>query len=91
MSPAQCNLGDCYYKGIGVAKDYEKAMLWFRQGAEVDHPYSLYSLGFCYEKGQGTEADRGTALYYYRRAAALGSASGKKALERLEGSAPAGE
>ena len=34
---AQHNLGNHYYEGVGVEKDYEKAMKWYRRAAENGH------------------------------------------------------
>ena len=32
-APAQCNLGDCYFKGQGTRQNYEKAVYWFKKSA----------------------------------------------------------
>ena len=34
---AQLNLGVCYDNGIGVAKDFEEAVKWYRQAADQGH------------------------------------------------------
>lgn len=31
---AQCGLGVCYDSGVGVAKDFTQAVIWFRKAAE---------------------------------------------------------
>jgi len=33
-APAQCNLGDAYYFGNGVAKDQVEGVKWYRKAAE---------------------------------------------------------
>ena len=34
---AQNNLGNCYYNGEGVTKDYAEAVRWYRKAAEQGH------------------------------------------------------
>ncbi len=41
---ATVNLGHCYYIGIGVKKDEERAMHWYQVGAEQDDKWALYYL-----------------------------------------------
>ncbi|KAL7982082.1 hypothetical protein Chor_001139 [Crotalus horridus] len=41
---AQHIVGQRYLKGIGVEKNEEKAMQWFKQAAEKGHPHSSFNL-----------------------------------------------
>ena len=34
--PAQNEVGDCYYYGIGVSQDFSQALLWFEKAAQQD-------------------------------------------------------
>ena len=54
---AQCSLGYCYNKGLGVAVDYEEAVKWYRKSAEQGNADAQCSLGYCYEKGHGVAVD----------------------------------
>ena len=80
-----CNLGFCYYQGIGVEENDEEAVKWFAKAAERGQPRALFLLGECYEEGNGVKADLNKAKEYYQRAADRGYQSAQKALKRLEG------
>ena len=45
-SDAQRRLGDCFYNGIGVNVDYQKAAFWYEKVAEKDERVK-YHLGVC--------------------------------------------
>ncbi len=66
---AQYVLGDCYYKGEGVAKDYAEAVKWYRKAAERDHVPAQHNLGVCYANGEGVSQDYNEAVNWYRKAA----------------------
>jgi hypothetical protein len=65
---AQWELGEAYYKGDGVPRDYAEALGWFRKAADQSYLYAILSLGDMYERGEGVPADRAEALRYYFRA-----------------------
>ena len=48
VADAQCNLGVCYEKGEGVAKNYTEAVKWYRKSAEQGVAKAQYNLGLCY-------------------------------------------
>lgn len=54
-SDAQCNLGVCYENGIGVAKDSDEAIKWYRKAAaEKNHDKAAqYALGAICKSGTG--------------------------------------
>ncbi|MAF96509.1 MAG: hypothetical protein CMM60_12240 [Rhodospirillaceae bacterium] len=54
---AQFNLGLMYYKGRGTARDYTKAVHWWRRAAEQDFAEALNNLGMMYGNGQGVAQD----------------------------------
>ena len=66
--PAQCNLGFCYYQGIGVEEDNDQAFHWFEKAAAQGYPRALQLLGECYENGYGVEQDEAKAAQLYRQA-----------------------
>jgi hypothetical protein len=65
----QFNLGRCYYKGKGVAKDEAEAVKWYRKAAEQNLAVAQYNLGIRYYKGQGVAKDEAEAVKWYRKAA----------------------
>ncbi len=42
---AQYRLGNMYVKGVGVPKDFSKAIAWFRQAARQNHAGAQLKLG----------------------------------------------
>ena len=50
---SQVELGRCYEKGQGVAKDQVEAAKWYRKAAEQNFARAQNNLGVCYEKGEG--------------------------------------
>ena len=85
---AICNLGYCYYTGIGVAEDEAEAVKWFQRAADHGQPRALFLLGECYEEGNGVTADLERAKEFYQKAAGKGYQSAKEALQRLSGAGP---
>ena len=43
---AQCNIGFCYRRGLGVKKDSCKAVEWYRMAAEQGHARAQNNLGY---------------------------------------------
>jgi len=60
--------GMLFYKGIGVEKDFKKAVLWFRRAAEKGHAVAQYNLGIMTYLGQGVDQDYRQAAEWFRRA-----------------------
>ena len=69
---AQNNLGYMYLNGIGVEKDYARALKWYRKSALQGVPEAQHSLGFIYAEGLGTAPVSAIALKWYRLAAEQG-------------------
>jgi TPR repeat protein len=74
---AQFNLGDCYHKGRGVAKDEAEAVEWYRKAAEQGHCVAQNNLGVCYHGGTGVDKDEAEAVEWYRKAAEQGHSNGQ--------------
>lgn len=68
----QKELGDLYYKGNGVAKDYTEAEKWYRLSAEQGYAPGQFEMGLCNETKNGAEA-----VKWYRLAAEQGYAPGQ--------------
>lgn len=65
-------LGEIYYGGLGVSKDDDKALLWFRKAAEGGNIYGMLNIGNMYLRGEGTDKDDKAALSWLRRSAEMG-------------------
>ncbi|MBR1688336.1 MAG: SEL1-like repeat protein [Prevotella sp.] len=80
---SQCELGICYYRGDkGVAKDYVKAVEWFRRAANNSSSDGGGEewLGFCYYYGYGVTKDYTLGVKWHRAAAVKGRRGGQRNL-----------
>jgi len=69
---AEFFLGRHYADGLGVPKDYVKAVTYLRQSASQEYAPAQTSLGSCYAHGLGVKQDYVEAIRWYRKAAAQG-------------------
>ena len=69
---AQFALGDAYFFGKGVPKDYAEAVKWWRKAAEQGHDFAQHSLGGMYYMGRGVPQDYAEAAKCFRKAAERG-------------------
>lgn len=69
---AQYKLGEMYFAGLGVAKDYAKARFWYLKAAQQGVIEAQFNLGDLYGKGLGTPKDHVKASNWYRLAADQG-------------------
>lgn len=74
---AQYQLGECYYNGNGVRKDFFAAADWYRKAAEQGHADAQFMFGRCCYHGEGISKDYGVAFEYYRKAAEQDHAKGQ--------------
>ena len=68
----QYEMGNKYYGGTGVARDYSEAVKWYRMAAEQGDANAQYSLGLMYAKGQGVGTDEAEADMWFGLAASQG-------------------
>ncbi|MFQ5672316.1 MAG: tetratricopeptide repeat protein, partial [Nitrospinales bacterium] len=54
---AQNALGLMYELGLGVQKDYQQAVKWYRLAAEQGVAWAQFNLGLMYHEGQGVQQD----------------------------------
>lgn len=71
-SDSQFNLGLMYEQGIGVGKDEQQAVVWYRKAAEQGNAFAQYNLAVLYENGRGTAVDFALANEWYRKASLQG-------------------
>jgi TPR repeat protein len=73
---AQAKLGYIYDQ----SNDDEKAVLWYREAAQQNHPDGEFGLGEMYAKGEGVDQDFEIAVEMYMRAAVNGHAQARRVL-----------
>ena len=67
---AQLNLGNMYYKGLGVTQDYAEAMKWYSKAAEQGNAEAQLDVGVMFKEGQGVQQDFVSAHMWMSLAAA---------------------
>ena len=67
-------LGNRYYRGLGVAQNYDQALLWYRKSAGQGFAAAQNQLGTMYQHKWGVERDYKIAAAYYKSAANQGYA-----------------
>ena len=68
---AMLNLGIFYEEGVGVGRNFSKALEWYQKAAEAGEGDGYMRVGRCYEVGLGAAADMGKAVAAFEQAAAL--------------------
>ncbi len=69
---AQNELGEMYFAGDVIERDYSHAVYWFREAFEQNYPAAIYNLGVCYRDGLGAEKNEAVAQSLFRQAENLG-------------------
>ena len=77
-------LGDTYYFGKNVLRDYDKARQEYERAAALGHAEAQYSLGVMCHSGKGVPQDYDKARQWYEKAAAQGHEEAQKALNALK-------
>ncbi len=72
-SSAMYSLGDMYFSGKYVDKDYTKSMEWYQKAADAGNINAKAALGLFYRMGLGVEANYVKAKEFFEQAAAAGS------------------
>lgn len=65
-------LGFLYREGIGVEKNYNKALQYFISAALEGDSFAEYNLGYMFSRGLGVKKDPEKALHYYKTASRKG-------------------
>ena len=87
-SAAQLSLGNHYYVGQGVAKDYVQAVNWFRKAAEQGSAHAQYVVGLCYAMGRGVKKDDIEAHAFYSLAAPASPTAAQNLAKLEKGMSP---
>lgn len=78
---AAFNLGILYEDGLGVPRDIERAMAYYRRGALLGSPKAMFRAGVMYWLGApGVAADRSEGRRYLSMAAAAGDSEAQRYL-----------
>ena len=64
-------MGQRYYRGKGIRKDYAQALAWYEKAAQKNHPGAIFKMGSMYAMGRGTEADPAKAIEWYEKGSDL--------------------
>jgi TPR repeat protein len=72
--PAMLNMGQYYYYGTGVVKNYVTARQWLTKAATKNNVTAMLLLGDMYGEGLGIKRDTVKALEWIKKAAEKGSA-----------------
>lgn len=65
---AQNTVGNFYYLGLGVERDYEEAARWYLRAAKKNEGAALLNLGILHKHGFGVKQDVVKAFAYFRLA-----------------------
>ena len=74
---AMAELGQWYWLGEEIRKDYKESFKWYKKAAKKGHALSQARLGQHYVLGRGVKKDYGKSLKYFRQSADSGSKEGQ--------------
>lgn len=77
-SGVQSALGEAYYFGLGVHRNFRDAFEWWEKAASQGDATAQCSLGWMYLHGLGVPRDSNRAAEWYRKAASQGCKSGRR-------------
>ena len=80
---AQFEVARCYQNGIGVEKNAENAVVWYKKAAEQGNAEAQCALGKCYYQAFGVEKNEKEARRWYEAAATQGNATAQYMIGRL--------
>ncbi|MEO5332447.1 MAG: sel1 repeat family protein [Magnetococcus sp. YQC-5] len=66
---AQLNLGAMYYYGLGVPKNYSKALFWYRKAAHHGEALAQFKLGVMLAEGLGIARNQAASVQWFRQVA----------------------
>lgn len=76
-------IGEVYYYGDGVSKDFSKALKWYKKSADLGFPDAQFSLGIMYENGEGVSENIKEAAKFYYLSAKQGNQNAREAIVNL--------
>lgn len=85
---AQYYLGELYWHGLGIDKDRQLAIEWYRKAADQGHAGAQYWLGYIYASDKQDAMNSSRAIAWFEKAATAGH---KQALAELEAAVARGD
>ena len=82
---AQYNLGQMKRNGLGVPKNYEQALYWYRKASAKGDPDAQYNLGLMHYLGHGVKKDPFSAVGWFKKAANQGNVNAQSNLGAMYG------
>jgi hypothetical protein len=76
-------MGDLYFKGNGVFRNYTTARRWYARSCRLGDEQAAFNLGYLYLHGLGVEKGLDAARRHYAIAAQAGIWQAQAALETL--------
>jgi TPR repeat protein len=80
---AMLTVGALYEQGIGVPRNFTRALEWYEKAAFAGDKEGYFRMGNCHEIGMGTVADMAKAIAAFETAAGMGSASARHKMASL--------
>lgn len=80
---AENYLGVHYYMGLGVRRDYAKALHWYESAARKGYPSAQRHYGDMFYSGYGTQRDYYKAFIWYFAASQQGNEDAKLKLDSI--------
>lgn len=77
---AQATLGQMYYRGEGVPKDFARAFKWTQRAAVQRHAGAQLALALMYARGDGVRRDPANAFVWAKKAAENGDATAQRVI-----------
>lgn len=71
---AQYKVGDHYYHGLGIPRNFVEAVKWYKKSAEQGNAWGENNLAVCYANGRGVPKNEKEAFHWYTIAAKQGHA-----------------
>ncbi|KAG0306103.1 hypothetical protein BGZ98_002967 [Dissophora globulifera] len=66
-------LGEIYYDGYGVKKDYKKSMEWYLKASDTGNSDAMFNIGLMYQNGYGVEQNYAKAMEWFLKASDTGN------------------
>jgi len=80
---AQNAVGNLYYLGLGIDRDFDAANLWYRKAASSGHAAAQLNLGHLYKQGLGVTQDPVRAFGWYRISSMYGNPTAEYHLTQI--------
>lgn len=80
---SQYELGNCYYNGKRVTRNYTSAAAWYQKAATQGHTDAQYLIGKMYYEGKGVSKSTAKAKQWLEKASRSGNKEAEKLLRKI--------